>query len=804
MSPEQVAGKEVDQRSDLFSLGVVLYEMITGRTPFARENDVATAQAIVSAIPDPLAKYRSNVSDDLQRIVSKLLEKDPAYRYQSAAGVASDLKQERRSLDSGESSVISVEALHPLPKKKLTKILIPTSALALIVLLLLVLKPWKFEVQPQQEAVAAENRLAIMYFDNLADSEDSLRLGEIVTNLLITDLSESRYVNVISSQRLYDILKQLGKEGQKRIDRDVASQVAQRARARWMLLGSILKVTPQIVITTRLVDVESGQVDASQQITGDTDEDIFSIVDKLTVEIKNDLSLPAAAQEEPDPVIAEVTTHSEEAYRYYLEGRDYSFKYHFFQAEKSYRKAVELDSTFAMAYFRLALINFFVSAGAVSAAHMSKAVEYSGNASRQEKLYVEAFQETASGNYADAVRVLERLTELFPQEKEAYLFLGCIHLFYLHDPEPAILAFRSAINVDPLYKLAYNYLSYAYNEIGNYQESDWAIDKYISLVPGEFNPYDTKGDLSAFQGKRDQAIASYQKALAIKPSQDYSTRKLGFMYLYEGDYGKAERCFRGLLGHSEKSVRQVGRSDLAEVFVYLGKYEEALTVLDRGIAADEMESGTEVSADKHWLKAMTYREKKNLSAALQEIQKCMEISRDSTTDYYRHYYAQLLAENKNIAEANAVAIALKKDLEEKNPSMMHLYWYAVGCVEFSKHNFRESAACFEKAADGVLLRMYESYPRMHLMLARAYLENDRLGEAIAEYEAVLSRDYPIPAIFLIVKAHYYLGRAYEESDWADKAIEQYETFLDIWKDADEGVPSIEDARARLARLKSKP
>ncbi|NIM45602.1 MAG: hypothetical protein GTO54_08270, partial [Nitrososphaeria archaeon] len=102
---------------------------------------------------------------------------------------------------------------------------------------------------------------------NLADPEDERKLGEITSNLLITDLSESQYLDVVSSQRLYDILKLLGREGEKKIDRNVATEVARKAGSRWMLSGSILQVEPQMIITSQLVDVESGSAIASQRIT---------------------------------------------------------------------------------------------------------------------------------------------------------------------------------------------------------------------------------------------------------------------------------------------------------------------------------------------------------------------------------------------------------------------------------------------------------------------------------------------------------------------------------------------------------
>jgi len=304
MSPEQAQGMEVDQRSDIFSFGVVLYEIITGQLPFKGEHEAAVIYSIVNETPEPLARYKASVPEGLQRIVDKALQKDLSTRYQSAAEVIADLKGLQKEMTAGVLAK---------PKKKLLPFIVPAAIVFVVLLLFLILKPFKFEMVPEKEAIAKENTLAIMYFENMVDKEDTERLGEIVTNLLITDLSESEYMRVVSSQRLYDILKLLGREGQKKIDRGVATQVATKAGAKWMLLGNILQVEPRTVITTQLVDVESGQVQASQRIAGEKKEEVFSLVDKLTVEIKKDLSLPTVAQREPDPSVADVTTHSPEA-----------------------------------------------------------------------------------------------------------------------------------------------------------------------------------------------------------------------------------------------------------------------------------------------------------------------------------------------------------------------------------------------------------------------------------------------------------------------------------------------------------
>jgi len=210
MSPEQVRGQEVDYRSDLFSLGAVLYELISGRTPFEKDNEGATLKSIAQDNPEPLARYKADIPNELQRTISKLLEKDPSMRYQTAGDVLSDLKRMISPTQSSISVGTASKTSFPI------KITIISALVVIVALTVIVLRPWQFEVSPSQDAVASVNRMSIMYFDNLADPTDSLKLGEITANLLITDLSESQYVDVVSPQRLYDILKLLGRKGEKK------------------------------------------------------------------------------------------------------------------------------------------------------------------------------------------------------------------------------------------------------------------------------------------------------------------------------------------------------------------------------------------------------------------------------------------------------------------------------------------------------------------------------------------------------------------------------------------------------------
>lgn len=800
MSPEQAEGRDTDQRSDIFSFGAVLYEMVTGRKAFRGDNEAAVINSILNVQPEPLARYKRDVPDGLQRIADKALAKDKEERYQHADEMVADIKHEKRISERFDPTEARKVQATLKPRRGTFRLAALLAVVAAVIILYFIFEPFRIEMGPDTQAIAQENSLAIMYFENMADPEDTDMTAQMVTALLITDLSESDYMRVVSRQRLYDILARLGKEDQKTVDRSVASEVAAEAGVKYILTGTVIRAEPNIVLTSEISDAATGEIQASQRVSGEPGEDLFAVIDRLTVEVRQDMSLPEEAATEVDQKIADVTTDSEDAYRYYLEGLELVEKYYRDEARASFQRAVECDSTFAMAYYYLST----TTTGPEKYVLGEKALQLSAKASKVERYYIESYAAFLEGDYEETIRRGRRIFRLDPDHKLALYTAAVIYSQFLAEPESAVYFCNRVLEVDPSYKSAYNILAYAYDRLEKPDSSIWAINQYIALAPDEANPYDTRGDLYAWNGRPEEALASYRKAEQIKPDFATSTIKIGNMYLFLGEYARAESCYKIVAASRDKWDRCEARTYLAVVPAYQGRFARALEVLGDGLAADEMEGTLRIySAHKHRLVAEIYRALGDDEAAIEEARhfRDMNMSADpENPSYVFDVYGHILALAGNVAMAKELLREAENRPDGKTLRQYDSYYIFRGLIARAEGDFeiaiREMQRALREAAD----------PYLHIrsILAETCLDAGRHDLAVAYLEKAVSRYDEARALSTIraVSAHYLLGRAYDASGWNEKAIEQYETFLDIYKDADPGIAEVEDARARLTRLKA--
>ncbi|NIM20480.1 MAG: protein kinase [Candidatus Latescibacteria bacterium] len=789
MSPEQAREDQIDARTDVFSLGAILYEILSGQRPFKGDHAAAVHYSILNEDPEPLSRINPQVSPELERIVAKALAKDTAARYQSAAELADDLK----ALQIGAASSIREKIFQK-------RFAIPGSLVLLAIIMLFVLNPFNVRIAPDEGAVAGENILAIMYFENLAQESDPRRLGEIITNLLITNLSQSQDLKVVSNQRLYDILKMQGKEGAKVIDRTTATQIAQTAGARWMMLGSILQVEPHLVITSQLIDMATGNIEASQQLTGAPGETVFDLVDRMTGDTRTELAIPVALDVGQPASVVDVTTNSLEAYRHYLEGLEYRYKYYSIEAGESFRKAIELDSTFAMAHFWYAFNALNLRNTREALAAIDKAMQYADKASEKERLYIEALKAATDYRLEDAIARWTQITENYPDEKEAILWLARAHRN--RDNEKSLNYYQKLVAIDPLHKITYNEMAYLYADINDPEKSIQAINRYLELAPDEANPHDSRGDLYAYNGEIDNALASYQKAVEIKPDYYTSVGKLGNMYLFKGQYDKAKAQYQKLVASDQPIIRAIGRYYPACIDLYQGRFQEALADLDVAIAADEMEDYIgEHYAEKFILRSAIYADLEQPDRSIEAAQRGLSIYRKMFPMHSALVdlsLAPTFALGGRVEQADSMIVPFESVLDTLDQSLVAAFHVTKGVIELEKDNLE--AACHHlETADSLSPNNY----LLRYWLATAYLNSDRFADAIALLESMLKRynqsrlQYPPYAPL----GYYLLGTAYQEAGQKEKAIANLQTFLEIWKNADPGLDEVSDAKKRLKELR---
>ena len=659
----------------------------------------------------------------------------------------------------------------------------PLAAATLLILLLL---DWQLYFKPADEAVAAENRLTILYFSNLSDASDPDHLSDIAANLLITDLGESAYFKVTSRERLLKVLADLG------YDRILAGQpgtsttVAKETGAKWMLTGEILEVEPELIISTQLIDVSTGDVVATQRVAGQPDEDIFAVVDSLSSQIVRDLPLLIPIANEVKRPISEITTTSPEAYRYYLDGLELYSKVYNVEAIAAFERALEYDSTLAMAYFYLSLVQ--------DRTLIKKALEFSQNASRRESVYIKSLNAEQSRKFDRAIELLHELLDEYPEDQMALRQLG--RIFSLLDkPDSAIIYLEEAVRLDPYFKSALNSLTYAYDAVGDFERAILTITRYIEIAPDEPNPYDTRGDLYSNRGMVKEALRSYEKALTLKSDFYYSLEKLGYQYLLLSNHERADSCFRILAAKGDYAQALTGRKYLAVSALYRGDFAEALLLLDSAISADTLGAAYEFAMADFLLKSRILvdlnrpDEGINVATAGLRIAEAHGVCGNRS----RAFLVRTLAKQGNTVRARHELDALRI-LAQENDTAQAYVSYTEGCLSFDRGDFGAALEAFGDAA-----RLAE-FPRLSFMLGRTYLETGDLGRAAKEFEELRHSPKDLKLVLLKTKVQYYLGRTYEESQWFDKAAKQYVTFLNSWGKADIDLPIVSDAEARLERL----
>jgi serine/threonine protein kinase/Tfp pilus assembly protein PilF len=530
MSPEQAKGEPVDQRTDIWSLGVVMYEMLSGKLPFEADYEQAMIYSIINEDPVPVSNLNEDVSAELKAMVHRCLAKNGKERYQTIDDLLLDFKSFSKKINISFDESLPKLIGRFWRKKFVRRIMLLASAIVLVGVMYLLFWPKLIEPIP----------IAVISFENQTGDEGNNRLSKIIPNLLITALEQSGRFQVVTLERLRDLLKQTGKDSIDYIDSDIGFELCQMEGINNLALGTIVKMGEIIVTDLKILDVESKGIVHTAQSRGEGENSIMGQIDELTKEIASKLGgLTEEEFTESHRSIEDITTNSPEAYNYYILGRENLDAYLFEEARNNLTKAVRLDSTFAMAHIYLAYAYHWVwEFPAEFDTFLEMAKKNRNKATHKDQILLDYDYAYMKGlDQSKSARALTEAIPLNPKEKQIFGRLAQFHRSK-GDIDSAIVFYKKVLDLDPTDKRTLNNIGYMYVKNREYSIAINYFQKCADISPLDANPYDSMGEVYLMMNDYSKSIEMYQKAFNLNPT-GYHYTLLSLNYIKMGKYQKA-------------------------------------------------------------------------------------------------------------------------------------------------------------------------------------------------------------------------------------------------------------------------
>ncbi len=824
MSPEQAEAKEVDHRSDIYSLGIILYEMATGRVPFEGDTALSIAMKQKGEIPKNPKQFNPNIPDDLSGVILKCLANDKEKRYQTATELRSELEKIEQGIPTTERVVPEKK---PVTSREITfkfslkKLALP--ALAAIVVLVTALVVWR--LIPKTKAVPApkiENSVAVISFENQTGDKSYDYLQKAIPNLLITNLEQTGNLYVPTWERLHDLLKQLRKENTEVITGDLGFELCRMEGIKAIVLGTFTKAGNMFATDVKLLDAETKRLLKSASSKGEgVDSILRTQIDELSREISKGIGLPAENIPAGQLPVAEVTTHSMDAYHYFLRGNEEREKYYYPECLDSYKKAVEIDPTFAAAYQSLSWAYDLMFETRASHEALEKAMAYAWKATERERLYIEVDHAASiEKDEQKNIRLLKQLINKYPKEKRAYLALA--NTYGYDESDKAIEELNKALEIDPNYADAIQSLGLYYRYKGDFEKALELFKKYTSVYPDQANPIDNLANLYFREGRVDEAVAKFKEALSVRPDFIWSTMALHYISALKQDYSEAGRLLDQLIAEMKGPGGDFfARLPKGFLWAWLGNMEKASAEFEKITETADRLGTEDMKALVNETKAWAYYDRGELELS----RKCFKDSEAFYAQNYVNYgntmpvgtppkalvsfyYGLLDLKQGHIDSAKSRLAEMRSILPKPKIAKDYNYNHLSGEILLAEGKPREAISLLEKAPPKIMISLSYSpmmiaynFPFLKDVLARAYEQNGEIDKAIAEYERLTTFSPKSKEPFLIHPKYYYrLAKLYEKKGMKTKARENFERFLDLWKDADPGLPEYQEAQTRLTAL----